>query len=278
MIKILYYFSVIVVVGCSGIQSTQDRHKYAEVIASKGNLELEKKVAGDFLLTTYHKGLEFNNKNLVVYIEGDGSAWARKYRLSENPTPQNPLALKLAARDPAKSILYIARPCMYLEQKHLQKCPAEFWSSHRYSEEVVSSINQAIDWAIGISSTKSLTLVGYSGGGTVATLVAGRRNDVISLITVVSNLDHDFWADLHKFSPLTGSLNPLDYGNNLSVIEQIHFVGAKDKIVPKTVVESYLSKIPLKDKISINVIKGFDHSCCWEDVWSDLLIITNINQ
>jgi len=136
---------------------------------------------------------------------------------------------------------------------------------------VISSINQVIDWAKGILTNKSLTLIGYSGGGSVAALIAARREDVSSLVTIAGNLDNKFWTDLHHMSPLVGSLNPIDYANNLSMIEQTHFVGAEDKMVPETVIESYLSRMPLKDKINVYVIRDFNHSCCWEKVWPDLL-------
>ena len=36
---------------------------------------------------------------LTLYLEGDGRAWASRYRLSSDPTPVNPLALRLAAVD-----------------------------------------------------------------------------------------------------------------------------------------------------------------------------------
>jgi len=260
--------------GCSNFQSIHKRFENADVIGKRANLQKENIYTDYFLLTTFHRGLKDFKKNLVVYIEGDGSAWKAKYRLSENPTPKNPIALRLAAKDATDSILYISRPCMYLEQKLMQDCSAKFWSSHRYSEEVISSINQVIDWATGMSLTNSLTVIGYSGGGTVAALIAARRNDVASLITIASNLDHKYWTDMHDISPLIGSLNPLDYANSLSTIEQIHFVGAKDKMVPTAIVESYLSKMPMKDKININVIEDFDHSCCWEKAWPELLDTT----
>jgi len=263
--------------SCSNIQSIEKRQKNAEAIATHADLKFERMEAGGFLLTSYHKGLGHPDKDLVVYIEGDGNAWNSKYQLSKNPTPKNPLALKLAAKDTGDSILYVARPCMYLGQILIQDCPARFWSSHRYSEEVISSINQVIDWATGISTTKSLTLIGYSGGGSVAALIAARREDVSLLVTIAGNLDHKFWTDLHDMSPLVGSLNPVEYVNNLSMIEQTHFVGAKDKIVPETVIESYLSRMPLKDKIYIHVINDFNHSCCWEKVWPDLLKTVHIN-
>lgn len=260
--------------SCGNIHSIDKRHKRAEATASQADLKLERIKVGSFLLTTYHKGLGIPDKDLVVYIEGDGNAWNSKNRLSENPTPKNPLALKLAAKDTAGSILYIARPCMYLDKKFVQDCSARFWSSHRYSKEIISSINQVINWATKISLTNSLTLIGYSGGGAVAALIAARREDISSLVTIAGNLDHKFWTELHGMSPLVGSLNPVDYVNSLSMIEQIHFVGAKDKIVPETVVESYLSKMPLKGKINIRVIKDFNHSCCWEQDWPDLLNTT----
>ncbi len=53
---------------------------------------------------------------------------------------------------------------------------------------------------------------------------------------------NSFWADLHHLSLLAGSLNSLDHANKLSTIEQIHFIGANDKIVPKSIVKSYISK------------------------------------
>jgi hypothetical protein len=262
MVKIFFILSLILFAcGCSNFQSIQKRFENADVISKRADLQKEYFYTDNFLLTTFHRGLKNVKKDLVVYIEGDGSAWKGKYRLSENPTPKNPVALKLAAKDTTDSILYIARPCMYLEQKLMPDCPEKFWSSHRYSEEVISSINQVIDRAIGMSLTNSLTIIGYSGGGTVAALIAARRNDVASLITIASNLDHKYWTDMHDISPLIGSLTPLDYANSLSTIEQIHFVGAKDKMVPRAIVESYLSKMPLKDKIYINVIEENIYQC-----------------
>lgn len=265
-------------VACINTHSIYERHEHVQAIVSQTDLNRERITAGDFLLTTYHRGLDIADKNLMIYIEGDGHAWIKKHQLSKNPTPINPLALKLAAKDSADSILYIARPCMYLDEALLQDCPDKFWSSHRYSEEVVNAINKVIDWATGISSTNNVTLVGYSGGGTVAALIAARRNDVDSLITIASNLDHKFWTELHGISPLEGSLDPLKYAKELSEIKQTHFVGAKDKIVPVAVIEHYVSLMPTKDKIVINIKKGFDHSCCWEKYWPELLNAVNHDQ
>ena len=100
-------------VGCINTQSINQRHEIVQVIVSQTDLKPERIAAGDFLLSTYHRGLDIADKNLMIYIEGDGNAWDKKHLLSKNPTPKNPLALKLVAKDTADSILYIARPCMY---------------------------------------------------------------------------------------------------------------------------------------------------------------------
>ena len=59
--------------------------------------------AGSFTLATYHR---LNQSNFVrVYIEGDGKAWENKYTLSLDPTPAHPVALELAIRDSADSVV-----------------------------------------------------------------------------------------------------------------------------------------------------------------------------
>ncbi len=73
-----------------------------------------------------------------------------------------------------------------------------------------------------------LTLVSYSGGGAVATLVAARRNDVHNLVTVAGVLDHELWTRNHHLSPSTGSLNLADVWPGLTNIAQSQDVGLAD--------------------------------------------------
>ena len=88
------------------------------------------------------------------------------------------------------------------------------------------------------AQARQLRLVGYSGGGTLAALLAARRADVCQLITVASNLDIERWASHHKVSPLWGSENPASYGAALQHLPQYHLIGGDDQVVPATIVLS----------------------------------------
>jgi len=256
-------------------ESLHHRHAKASSIAKKSGFSLERIKSGQFLLTTFKKEIT-NEKNLVVYIEGDGFAWKRKNIQSIDPTPKDPVALKLAVRDPRNSILYIARPCQYLSQHEIKECHPKYWSTHRYAEEVIRSINSVIDSEILNTKINSISLVGYSGGGTVAALIAARRNDVTSLTTVAANLDHVQWTTMHDITPLSGSLNAADYAIKIEHIAQLHLIGAKDKLVPRSITEAYKAKANNPEKIKIKTIPDFNHQCCWEQHWQTLLCQNNI--
>jgi pimeloyl-ACP methyl ester carboxylesterase len=249
----------------------QDRRDLAEIIAARGNLASGNIHTGQFALKTFHRGLDQKQDVLAVYIEGDGDAWKRKNVLTGDPTPGDPVALKLAARDSGPAVLYVARPCQYLVAPLLEECPSRYWSTHRYAEEVIDAIETAVNWGVNQTGAGSVVLYGYSGGGTVAALLAARRNDVIRLVTIAANLDHRAWTELHGVSPLEGSINAVDFAASIQYIPQLHLVGADDDIVPVTVVEAYRARAPDPSLIVIRSVPGFDHHCCWEEAWPKLL-------
>ncbi|MBT6479066.1 MAG: alpha/beta hydrolase, partial [Gammaproteobacteria bacterium] len=49
----------------------------------------------------------------------------------------------------------------------MHTCESRYWSSHRFSEKVVASMNEAVDQLMKESGAKQLRLVGFSGGGAV---------------------------------------------------------------------------------------------------------------
>ena len=255
--------------SCTGLH---DRHDTARAIADSGGLVLQVLDAGPFRLTLFHRGLEHPGSAVAIYIEGDGHAWKQKHILSDDPTPIDPVALKLAAKDPAPAVLYIARPCQFLRPDDLKKCNPKYWSTHRYAEEAIRSVNAAVAWSVRKTGADKVYLYGYSGGGTVAALVAARRPDAMRLVTVAANLDHVLWTRLQGISPLTGSLNPADEIDQLQKIPQVHFAGSKDTVVPASILESYQARFGDNTNITLRIIPGYDHQCCWADSWPDLLL------
>jgi len=139
-----------------------------------------------FTLTSFHR-LTRASENLVVYLEGDGYAWVSRRSPSANPTPHNPVALRLAALDPSANVAYIARPCQYTDLELDRFCERAYWTDRRYAEEVVAALDQAIDQLVDQVNAPAVHLVGFSGGGGLVVLLAARRSDVASLRTVAGN-------------------------------------------------------------------------------------------
>lgn len=205
---------------------------------------------------------------LVVYIEGDGRAWINSSTPSADPTPRSPVALWLAARDASPNVAYVARPCQYAAREADPACATpRYWTGHRFAEEVVASTSQAID-SLKAGGQGGVHLVGFSGGGAIAALVAARRIDVLSLRTVAGNLDHEAFTRLHKVSAMNNSLNAADVAPGLAGLPQLHLVGGKDEIVPRIVAESYLRRMGGSPCARVVEVPGVEHLGPWEAAWA----------
>ncbi len=262
---------VFVAAGCSLPAIVSAPKTVATGIASDGGLAAATIDAGQFRLRAYHRGLHRDAARLHVYIEGDGHAWHRRHQLSSDPTPRDPVALRLAAKDKSPSVLYIARPCQYLDESELRDCDPKYWSSHRYSEAVVGAVDETITQLIESTNVSAVALFGYSGGGAIAALLAARRDDAVSLVTVAGNLDHVAWTSHHEVAPLSGSLNPADIATKIAHLPQVHFVGDDDTIMPRAVADSYKAMVPQSNRVTIQTLSAYGHRCCWEEVWPDPL-------
>ena len=207
---------------------------------------------------------------LTIFIEGDGFAWANRRRPSSNPTPRDPVGLKLALAHSGSNVAYLARPCQYVMPVEQRGCTRAVWTHERFSEAVIEATDQAVSMLKADQRAQRLILVGYSGGGAVAALVTARRTDVVRLVTLASPLDHEQWTRAKHLSPLTGSLNPADVWAELIDVPQIHYVGSTDKVVDGSSAESFRARFPEQQHILIKRIEGFDHHCCWIEAWPSL--------
>jgi dienelactone hydrolase len=258
----------------SGCTTIHDPYLAAEQIASSHGWQREIVETNRFDLLAYHR-LRGAVDELTIYLEGDGNAWHTRYHLSSDPTPRTPLVLELAAQDPSNNLVYLARPCQYVIQDgHGRNCRSEYWSKARFGSEVVNALDEAITRLKAQSEASRIHLVGYSGGGGLAVLIAANRNDIASLRTIAGNLNHIEFTKHHRVSPLTESLNPADFAEAVSMIPQIHFSGEKDRTIPKSIAEGFMARLPEKNCATLVPVKGVSHSKGWQDVWPDLSKMT----
>lgn len=215
-----------------------------------------------FTLKAY--GSPVQGKILTLYIEGDGLAWLSADSPSTNPTPLVPTGLKMAIRQQKNNaVAYLARPCQFVFKDELAGCRWAYWTHLRFSPAVIDAMNQAVDYLKKYYHAKKIILVGYSGGGTIAALIAARRTDVIQLTTMAAVLDMKTWVNQTSLTPLQGSLDPADDWKKLVSISQTHWVGGKDTVVPKEVAFAFAHHFPSTKKPKIIIIPEFDHACCW---------------
>lgn len=231
-----------------------------------GTLGMSRSVleAGGFRSLLYMRGAAGpQDAPLAVFIEGDGVPWRGGMEPSLDPTTGDPIALKLLGQTP-QSAAYVSRPC-YQEMTG-PRCTPDRWTMQRYSDEIVSSMTQAVRTAAARANVRSVLLVGYSGGGVLAVLIAERLDNVAGVITVGANLDTDAWTQHHGYLPLTGSLNPASSTAGHPWPET-HLYGARDTVVPPATAAAYFKRFPHAQQ---QIMDDYDHLCCWVEQWPAL--------
>lgn len=163
-----------------------------------------------------------------IYVEGDGRAFYATGLPTDDPTPRGGLVRTLAFGDPNPNVVYLARPCQYVMTT---RCRRADWTTGRFSEAAVVSTAEAVER---LAAGREVVLIGYSGGALLSGLVIGRvKIRVRRWITVAGLLDHARWTRAAGLAPLTESLNL----ERLPEVEQVHFAGARDAVIPPELFE-----------------------------------------
>jgi hypothetical protein len=259
--------------ACSGSIWLSDT-MIANTISEPARLKSNTYQAGQFMV---HSRARYDKpgQDLSIYLEGDGLAWVSRTEPSRDPTPDNPIGLRLAAIDSAPNVIWIARPCQYTTKEENHSCKSYYWTIGRLSPEIVTSVDLAITAAKLSANARKIHLIGYSGGGGLALLIAARRNDVASIRTVAGNIDHEAFTSFHRVTPMSQSMDPASVAKRIDTIPQWHFFGDEDKVVPKLIGESYMRKAGTGSCAQIQVISGVSHDRGWELHWQRLLQKTN---
>jgi hypothetical protein len=222
-----------------------------------------------FLHVVYRHSVSLSPGPVHVYIEHDGLPWLTETIVSPDPTPRNPVMLRLMALDPAPSV-YLGRPC-YFGLAQSAPCSPLLWTHERYSERVVESMAAALRQVLPDPKSQ-VVFLGNSGGGTLAMLLAERFADTRAVVTLAGNLDIAAWAQYHGYTPLQGSLNPAFRAPLDRKVIQKHYVGGRDRNVPPFIARRFAQARPGAEVIEL---PDCDHRCCWETLWPQVLADLN---
>ena len=249
--------------ACTVLQSPAE---HARSLAREAKFE-QLRLSDSRLIAYMRRGTTTRAERVTIYIESDGAPWRLPDEPPADPTPLKPFVMRMAISDVSPATAYLSRPCQYLSETERRHCDANLWMQARFSGEAVTATNQAIDQIKSSTGASAVNLVGYSGGGAMAALVAARRNDVSCLVTLAAPLDTDAWTDSLQVSRLALSGNPADVAEKLRNVRQTHFRGLHDKLVPAATVNRFLERVPGATVIDK---PDFDHQCCWSEQWREL--------
>lgn len=191
-----------------------------------------------YQIATWQKINNPKNNSIHVYVEGDGNAFDSYGVPTSNPTPRGTLVRDLAVFDDFENVVYIARPCQFIMDDN---CKEQDWTTGRFSQKIIDAESQAIQK---IAKNKKITFIGYSGGAMVSGLII-KQNPKIKVdkwITIAGVLDHKKWTEYFGDKPLNESLNM----ETLPGIEQVHFVGGRDEIVPYDLAKTWAKEDDIK--------------------------------
>lgn len=211
----------------------------------------------------YSKAGPSDSGRLLVFLEGDGRPWHAGIEPSADPTTRNPIALQLMQRTPGNAA-YVGRPCYH--NLGGERCTSDLWTSARYSEEVVHAMANAVREAARRANARDIVLVGYSGGGALAVLLAERLETITAVVTIAANLDIDAWTRHHGYLPLDRSLNPAT-SSHAHPWREIHLLGMRDTTVPPVTADAYFQRYPHTQRWTFD---EHGHVCCWLDAWPAL--------
>lgn len=216
-------------------------------------------MAPPYVLASWYK-IENPGDTLKVYIEGDGNAFDQNGVPTDNPTPTGEFMRQLAAKDPSPNVAYLGRPCQYLQTG---ACTQKDWTSGRFSEAIIKSMDTSVQALMKKAKADQAILIGFSGGAQVAGLVAVRHPEKIKqVVTIAGVLDVDAWTNYHGDAPLSESLNLKTYQDQFFKLNQIHYVGGKDCVVPPKLVQDFI-----QNNASVIVVPKASHGKGFEKIY-----------
>ena len=214
-----------------------------------------------FEIASWQKKPFVSDQTYKIYIEGDGYAFDYRGRPTSDPTPKSSLVRELAFGDNSPNVVYLARPCQFIKN---DTCSVRHWSSARFAPEAINSEYEAVKQ---IAGNNPVILIGFSGGAQIAGLMATAKSglNIKKIVTIAGNLDHLAWTNFHQLPPLNESLNLENYKNQFYKIEQIHYVGKKDTIIPPVLTQTFIN-----GKNKVITVPTASHNNGWNSIYPEI--------
>lgn len=225
-------------------------------LAREGGLESQWMDAGQFRLRILKNGIP--GEHLRIYIEGDGTPWIREDRVSVDPTPANPVLLRLI-HDADYPAVYLGRPC-YFGTSTSQACNERWWTFERYNKAVVDGMCEAANEIA--RQAGSVELIGFSGGAAITIRMTGCTDKLTRLTTIAGNLDPAAWTTHHNYSALIDDMS-ID-GLPPSGVAEVHWQCRNDKNIPPGITDAYFEKRPTAVRY---IVENCTHAGGWEQFW-----------
>jgi len=204
----------------------------------------------------YSDSFTSDQLNLIDDWANDGGLpWLAQNKIARDPSSNHKQTFALWQAEENAAYL-ISRPCYFGDDS--ASCHPGLWANARYSAEVVNSLASVIRSLHARHVNSDIRIVGYSGGGVLAVLLAEKLLEVVEVVTYASPLGINKWAHLHGFSKLDKSINPLDVQLRPS-LKQRHFIGKKDRNVPYEINK----ELYRRQGVEPIIVDGFTHDSNW---------------
>lgn len=197
--------------------------------------------------------------HLRIYIEGDGLPWIRGRRVAIDPTPANPLLLRLMLED-EQAAAYLGRPC-YFGTATSDPCAPSVWTSGRYGDAVVRSMCEAANSLSDRRGALTVGLIGYSGGGAIALAMRACTRGLRSIITIAGNLDVNAWTEYHGYTPLVLPAEGRPANTGSARVTEVHWQCSADRAIPPAITDRYFERHPEAVRV---IVDDCSHDSGWE--------------
>ena len=195
-------FTAFFLFGCS---SDQARINKAFDLAQQNNYMPEIISSSQFPIQIFYQA--HNSNHAVIYLEGDGLVINSHGGVALNPTPTDPMALRLASVDKRRvTKIVINRPFHYITSDHSDSdsdsdSDSRYWTTSRYAHEVIQSILEVIQNCQKQFHFKTIEIIAYSGGASVALLLGPHLENIERITSFAGNGQDIMLQDLF-LSPL----------------------------------------------------------------------------